>query len=393
MKATVALFLVAGLAMALVLPVGTARGDDSATEEARQHFQRGRQLFDVGRWDDAAGEFEKAYALRNDPVFLYNMAQSYRRKGDAKRALDLYKNYLIKAPKSPQRAEVEERIEALQKQIEAAGPEVKPPVRNATTSGAASPGAAPPATMPARVPPPVYAPSTAPVTAAPADYSSPSAAAAPVAAPATTSPPAAAAAAPSPATMASPAPATGPAPYAPPTEAWPATPAPATGPAAYPPSAAVPAPGPYPAPAYGSAVAYPYPSGAAPGAPQTQPGIVQATATPTPAATSPGRGLRVAGIVCGSVGVGAIGAGIFFGAEASAYSHSVETGKIFNPNFDSRGKLYETLQWVGYGVGAGLVATGAALYGIGAVSARSQEVALVPAVFPGGAGLSAQGGF
>jgi hypothetical protein len=363
MKATVPLFLVAGLAMALVLPAGTARGDDSATEEARQHFQRGRQLFDVGRWDDAAGEFEKAYALRNDPVFLYNMAQSYRRKGDAKRALDLYKNYLIKAPNSPQRAEVEERIEALQKQIEAAGSEVKPPVRNSTTSGVVSPGAAPPATVPVRVPPPVYAPSTAPVTAAPADYSSPPAAAAPVAAPAPTSPPAAAPAAPPPAAMGSPAPTPGQAPYAPPTEAWPATPA------------------------------YPYPSGAAPGAPQTQPGFVRATATPAPTATSPGRGLRVAGIVCGSVGVGAIGAGIFFGAEASAYSHSVETGKIFNPNFDSRGKLYETLQWVGYGVGAGLVATGAVLYGIGAVSARSQDVALAPAVFPGGAGLSAQGGF
>ena len=101
----------------------------------------------------------------------------------------------------------------------------------------------------------------------------------------------------------------------------------------------------------------------------------------------------MAGVVCGAVGVAAIGAGIFFGAEASAYSHSVETGTVFNPNFQDRGKLYENLQWVGYGVGAGLVAAGVVLYGVGAFSARSSAVALAPTVFSGGAGLSAQGGF
>ena len=162
MRATVALFVVAGLATGLALPVPTAWGQGSSTEEARLHFQKGQQFFDVGRWDEAAEEFEKAYAIRNDPTFLYNMAQSYRRKGDAKRALDLYKNYLIKAPKSPQRPEVEERIRALQKQIDEAEYAVKPPSQSPT-----SPDVAPLAASLVPLPPtPALAP-VAPVAPAP----------------------------------------------------------------------------------------------------------------------------------------------------------------------------------------------------------------------------------
>ena len=352
MRATVALFVVAGLATGLVLPVPTARGQGSATEEARQHFLKGQQLFDVGRWDDAAEEFEKAYATRGDPIFIYNMAQSYRRKGDAKRALDLYKNYLIKAPKSPQRPEVEERIRALQKQVEEAEYAVKPPSQSSTSPSAASPSAALPALVPAAPPaaPPLVAPAPAPVAPAPAPV-------------APTSTPGA----PTPATVV----------Y---TQAvQPASASPQV-------AGATPTQAVYPGAASGSADAYS--SSVAPGAPQAS--YLQAEATPQ---ATPGHGLRVAGVVCGVVGVAAIGAGIFFGAEASSYSHSVETATVFNPNFQDRGKLYENLQWVGYGVGAGLVATGAVLYGIGAVSARSSAVALAPTVFPGGAGLSAQGVF
>jgi hypothetical protein len=81
------------------------------------------------------------------------------------------------------------------------------------------------------------------------------------------------------------------------------------------------------------------------------------------------------------------------GAEAKSYSDSVETGKVFNPYFDERGKLFETLQWVAYGVGTGLVATGIVLYAIGASSHRAANVVVAPTPLPGGAGLTAQGAF
>jgi hypothetical protein len=92
--------------------------DDVATEQARKHYQEAQKQFDMGMWDAAVVEFTKAYELRPDPNFLYNMAQAYRRGGNARRAIDLYKNFLIKVPKSPQRAEVEERIQTLQRQLD-----------------------------------------------------------------------------------------------------------------------------------------------------------------------------------------------------------------------------------------------------------------------------------
>jgi tetratricopeptide (TPR) repeat protein len=287
---------------------GRAAAADSATEEARQHFLKGQQLFDVGRWDEAAAEFEQAYAARSDPTFIYNMAQAYRRKGDAKRALDLYKNYLIKAPRSPQRPEVEERIANLQRQIE-----------EAERAGRSTAPAAP---VPA--PPPPLAPAAA----------------------------------------LSPAPAPAPVPEAP---AEPAAPPPAATPAA------VYAPMPNPEPAAALPPAY-----------------VQSPATPAP---SSGKGLRVAGIVCGATGVVALGLGVFFSLETDDYSSTVEKGQIFNPNFDDRGKLYQTLQWVGYGAGAALLGTGALLYGLGVSAAKKSAVAVAPTLLPGGAGLAAQGVF
>jgi tetratricopeptide (TPR) repeat protein len=312
MRIKFALLVFVGLSAGVLAPARVAWAADTATEEAKQHFLKGQQLFDVGRWDEAAEAFEKAYSMKGDPTFIYNMAQAYRRKGDAKRALDLYKNYLIKAPKAAQRPEVEERIRVLQKQVEETDYQTRSAAQNAPA--------------PVVVPPP--APSPAPAAPAPT----------PVAAPA-------------------PAPA----------------PAPSAAPTAVNPSAA-------PLPAA--------PSDGYPG----QPSVVQAEAAPPPVA-APGRGLRVAGVVLGISGVALVGAGIFFGAEAKSYSDRVETASLFNPNFEDRGKLYETLQWVGYGVGAGLVATGAVLYGLGVVAAKSPAVALAPTVFPGGAGLSAQGVF
>ena len=314
-----ALFVIVALSIGILAPAPLARASDAATEEARQHFLKGQQLFDVGRWDDAAAEFEQAYAARNDPIFIYNMAQAFRRKGDARRAFNLYKNYLIKAPNSPQREEVEARIESLKKQLEAANHEVTSPTPDSSTSSVAP---APAPVVPAPVPAPAPAPATAP--------------------------------------------------------------APAPAPAPTPATAAAPAPSPALAPDYAPTLAPVEPPA---------PAYVQAPA-PVPASSStPGRGLRVAGIICGATGLAAVAAGVFFSLETDDYSSTVSRGDIFNPNFDDRGKLYEKLQWVGYGAGAALVATGAVLYGLGVSSSRAAGVALAPTPLAGGAGLTAQGAF
>ena len=318
MKAKLALFVSASLMMGLVLHVRVAHGQDAATEEARAHFRKGQQFFDVGRWDEAADEFEKAYAVRSDPTFLFNMAQAYRRKGDARRAIDLYKNYLIKAPKSPQRSDVEERIRALQKQLDETEPAVK---------------AAPPPSPPVSVSPPApMQPAAAP---APLPMSAP---------------------------VAAPAPASAPEPVQ------------------------APAPAPAPAPMQ----TYPAPAAAPP---QPAPAYVQVEAKPAPPVTQSGQGLRVAGIITAATELAAVTAAIVCGAEAKSYSDSVQSGTRYDPNIGETGRLFETMQWVSYGVGAALVATGAVLYGFGAASASGPSVALAPMVVPAGAGFSAQGVF
>jgi len=342
MRTNLACFAFASLVTGFVLPLCPAHAAGGAVEEAREHFRKGEQWFDLGRWNEAIEEFEKAYSMRNDPVFLHNMAQACRRKGDAKRALDLYKNYLMKAPRSPQRAEVEERIAQLQKQLDESDRAAKAP------APAPSPAAASAEVQPL-APAPVQPAAPAPVQ--------PAAAALPMA-PGSVPP-----VAPAPAQPMAPAPAPAP------------TPTP-TAPPAY---APMPASGPY---------AEPVPLA------EPAPAYVQApAAAPAPSEGTPGRGLRIAGIITLATGTAALVAGAACGAAAVQVSNTVQSEQVFNPQDDDLGKLYQNLQWVGYGVGAALVVSGSVLYIIGAVAGKKASVALVPSVSPSGAGLSAQGVF
>ena len=91
-------------------------------------------------------------------------------------------------------------------------------------------------------------------------------------------------------------------------------------------------------------------------------------------------GARLAGIILGATGVAAIGAGVAFGMAAKSAGESASKSAVYNPNADSRGRLDQTLQWVGYGVGAALVAAGVTTYVLGRERAGDTEtkVSLVP---------------
>jgi hypothetical protein len=99
----------------LALGASTARADDA--QKARDLFTQGNTYFDLGQFDKAIDAWQQGYQLKNDPGFLYNIAQAYRTQGDAQKAIFFYKRYLSNAPKAHNRAEVEQKIEALQKQI------------------------------------------------------------------------------------------------------------------------------------------------------------------------------------------------------------------------------------------------------------------------------------
>ena len=93
----------------------TARADDA--QRARELFTQGNTYFDLGQFDKAIDAWQNGYQLKNDPGFLYNIAQAYRTMGDAQKAIFFYKRYLSNSPKARNRSEVEQKIEALQKQL------------------------------------------------------------------------------------------------------------------------------------------------------------------------------------------------------------------------------------------------------------------------------------
>jgi tetratricopeptide (TPR) repeat protein len=94
-----------------------ARPDDRA--EARAHYDKGTGAYALGRYGDAASEFEQAFALKPDPAILYNAAQANRLAGKRDRALELYRSYLrVYGRRAEHASDVEWHIGELQKAAE-----------------------------------------------------------------------------------------------------------------------------------------------------------------------------------------------------------------------------------------------------------------------------------
>src|SRR5262249_30142314 len=87
---------------------------------------------------------------RDDPIFLYNIAQAYRQKADFQKAIFFYRAYLREEPRARNRAEVEGRIADLQKQLDA-----QPPPQPEPEPPPPAPPPPPPAPAPRAAPAPV----------------------------------------------------------------------------------------------------------------------------------------------------------------------------------------------------------------------------------------------
>lgn len=115
---------------------------------------------------------------------------------------------------------------------------------------------------------------------------------------------------------------------------------------------------------------------------------------PTSPAVEPDSGsnhgsLRTTGVILGAAGVLAIGTGVGFGIAArSAGTDNSKPGNTFDPDADRSGKRYQTLQYVGYGVGAALLTAGVVTFVLGIDPDRSKDktsAAFVPLQGHGGA--------
>jgi tetratricopeptide (TPR) repeat protein len=99
---------------------GTATAPTAGdVEAARQHFRQGLKYYDIGRYLDAAHEYEAAFVIKDDAALLFNIGQAYRFAGENAKAIGAYKAYLRRNPKTPMRVELEARIADLQKLVAA----------------------------------------------------------------------------------------------------------------------------------------------------------------------------------------------------------------------------------------------------------------------------------
>ena len=73
----------------------------SNVESADVHQVRANQLFQDQKYAAAARELEQVYLLEPRPLYLFNIAQAYRRAGQPIEALAAYQRFLTVAPKHP----------------------------------------------------------------------------------------------------------------------------------------------------------------------------------------------------------------------------------------------------------------------------------------------------
>jgi tetratricopeptide (TPR) repeat protein len=116
------LLLVAVLA---ARPAVAASNEEKA--KARELYQAGLVHYDLKEYAEALKSFKDAYRVVQDPAFLYNIAQCHRRLGQNPEALDFYRNYLRRSPSAPNRAEVERRIQEIEREIQQAEKTGRPP--------------------------------------------------------------------------------------------------------------------------------------------------------------------------------------------------------------------------------------------------------------------------
>lgn len=94
------------------------RTSDPAREKARRHNARAKKLFNLGLFEQAAVEYEKAYGAKPVPAFLFNLAQCHKRisrKKNIERAIFYFKSFLNNVPDTPMRVDIEDEIAKLRR--------------------------------------------------------------------------------------------------------------------------------------------------------------------------------------------------------------------------------------------------------------------------------------
>jgi hypothetical protein len=86
--------------------------------QARVHFQKGMAAFELGRFQEALVEYQRAYAVAPLPGFLFNIGQCHRNLGNFQKAVFFFRLYLRKKPEARNREAVLILIRELEVKLE-----------------------------------------------------------------------------------------------------------------------------------------------------------------------------------------------------------------------------------------------------------------------------------
>ena len=100
---------------------------DDALNQAKQHFEAGKNAYNAGDYITSIREFKAAEALRPSPILAYNIGLANEKLGKKRVALKYFHRYLDQMPNAQNRPEVEGRIAQLDADIAAQPP---PPLPN-----------------------------------------------------------------------------------------------------------------------------------------------------------------------------------------------------------------------------------------------------------------------
>ena len=97
---------------------GVTEERDLADAQARAHFRAGRSLYDLGRFAQAAQEFESAYRLAQRPELLFNAYVAYRDANDLEGAVRSLGAYLDLVQDAPDRVNLQARLASMSEALE-----------------------------------------------------------------------------------------------------------------------------------------------------------------------------------------------------------------------------------------------------------------------------------
>jgi tetratricopeptide (TPR) repeat protein len=83
-------------------------------ERARAHFRAGASLYEAGRFELAAAEFQEAYNLSKRSELLYNVYVAWRDASRLPEAIAALRRYLAETPNAPDRINLEARLQSME---------------------------------------------------------------------------------------------------------------------------------------------------------------------------------------------------------------------------------------------------------------------------------------